>query len=78
MVLHLLLCFVFALCERKNRVPPGRTDIMASTMLSQAKNGDLGSELRRLTDTRSKSQQLFEITLARPTGHVRKGFFTWR
>src|SRR6266496_6836398 len=32
-----LLCFVFALAERKNRVPPGRTDTTASTMLPQAK-----------------------------------------
>jgi predicted PurR-regulated permease PerM len=31
-----LLCFVFALAERKNRVPPGRTDTTASTMLPQA------------------------------------------
>ena len=32
-VLHLLLCLVFVLCERKKR----DTDTMASTMLPQAK-----------------------------------------
>src|SRR4029453_2942966 len=31
--IFLLFVFVFSLCERKNRVPSGRTDKMGSTML---------------------------------------------